>query len=124
MPVLDTNFLVALRGGDPAAAALLTKLRGEELIVPDVVAVEFMTPLAGTDDREAALAILEQEFHVRHADRAWVLEAAAFRNALRRKGAMIRRVDFWIACWARVHGTFVVTRDGSDFAAFGVKTKS
>lgn len=121
MPVLDTNFLIALKDEEPAATRLLNDLRGETLLVPSVVAVEFLTPYGP----KATLAHeeLARAFTLVHTSGDWVLAAAKLRNRLRREGKSIRLADFWIATWAALHDTFVVTKNVKDFEALGVESR-
>ncbi|MEK6985025.1 MAG: PIN domain-containing protein [Candidatus Thermoplasmatota archaeon] len=120
MVVLDTNFLVALRAQEPAAIRLLADLAGERLLVPSVVAVEFLT---GFPDVEAARDGLERSFHVEHTNGDWLVAAARMRRRLRGAGRA-RLADAWIATWATLHDTFVVTRNETDFQRLGVRTRA
>lgn len=121
MAVLDTNFLIALHDREGPALRLLDELRGEVLLVPSVVAVEFLTAYGRRAPE--AYAELERAFTVAHTDGDWVREAARLRARLRREGRSIRLADFWIATWAHLHGTFVVTRNERDFEALGVRAR-
>ncbi|MEA3200621.1 MAG: hypothetical protein QOE90_2049 [Thermoplasmata archaeon] len=122
MPVLDTNFLIALDSQDEAAIALLHELRAERLLVPDVVAAEYLTPL-GARAAEGYQAIA-RAFTPASTSKEWVLAAAALRQRLRKEKRSIRLADFWIAAWAELEDTFVVTRSEKDFAAMGIKTRA
>lgn len=123
MPILDTNLLIALAQRDTGAEALLERSDGP-FLVPDVVAVEFLTGFDEPDEREQALAFLEQSFTILHGNRAWVLDAAAFRQDLRRRGALVRHADLWIASWARHAHAAVYTKNVKDFEALGVEAVS
>jgi predicted nucleic acid-binding protein len=120
MPVLDTNFLIALHGGAAQAIALLRQYRKEPLYVPSVVAAEFLTDWVDEEDRAKVLAALEQAFTVCYSDRRWVEEAARFRAELRRKKRLVRKVDVWIAAWSRYHDTPVITQDEDEFKRLGI----
>jgi predicted nucleic acid-binding protein len=121
MPVLDTNFLIALDAKDPPALGLLEELRQEPLLVPSVVAAEFLTMKA---DPAAAFDSLEAAFTVVQTSRAWTVEAASWRRELRSARIPARSADAWIACWARLHKTFVVTRNAKEFQRLGVEVRS
>lgn len=122
MPVLDTNFLVALQSGDEAAAGLLREIARQPLLVPSVVAVEFLTPYGARAKR--AREELDRAFEVVHTSEAWVETAARFRERLRKERRSIRIADFWIATWAVLHDTEVVTKNVKDYEAMGVATLS
>lgn len=122
MPVLDTSFLIRLQHGDPAARALLKELSGEVMVVPPWVVVEFLTGHTGRPER--VLADLDRAFTIAHTTAAWTLEAAKFRKELHRKGAKIRLPDFWIATYARLLDTDVVTQNREHFEALGVPIRS
>lgn len=121
MPVLDTNFLIALHEREASAIRLLETLQGEPLLVPSIVAVEFLTAF---DDPTEAYDELERGFQFVHTSREWVRTATLRRQKLRRQGKSIRLADFWIATWAFLHDTFVVTRDAKDFQALGVAART
>ena len=121
MPVLDTNFLIALDLEDAQAAALLQELAGEPLVVPSLVAAEYLTPQA---DPDAALRQMEAAFTIAHTTPGWVVEAAALRRELRLARVPARSADAWIACWARLHKTFVVSRNAKEFQRLGVEVRS
>lgn len=122
MPVLDTNFLIALQAGEEGAVRLLNDLRGERLVVPAIVAVEFLTPYGTRAPK--ALEELHRAFTVTHTSDEWVLAAARLRQRLRREKRSLRLADFWIAAWAVHEDTAVVTRNVKDFDAMGVATRS
>jgi hypothetical protein len=82
-PVLDTDFLIALDTQEPAALALLEELKDETLLVPDIVAVEDLTPFG---DRAAdAHNELARPFTLAPTSRDWVLAATRLRERLRRE---------------------------------------
>ena len=122
MPVLDTSFLIRLQAGDPAAVALLHEMKGELLVVPPWVVVEFLTGHTGKPER--VLDDLARAFTLVQTTPTWAVEAARLRRSLREKGAKIRLPDFWIATFARGLGTSVVTQDAKHFAALGVPTRT
>lgn len=122
MPVLDTSFLIRLQAGDPAARTLLTDLTGETLVVPPWVVVEFLTGHTGRPER--VLADLDRAFTIAHTTAEWMLEATRLRKELHGKGAKIRLPDFWIAAYARLLDTAVVTQNTKHFDAFGVPTRT
>ncbi len=120
MPILDTNFLIALDSGVPEAHALLDDLADEALLVPSIVAAEYLTHFP---EPRSVQGKLDNAFQVVHTDGPWIHEAALLRRA-HRGTSRIRRMDLWIAVWAKQHGTFVVTQDTEDFRALGVRTRS
>lgn len=122
MPVLDTNFLIALEDGNPAALALLTDISSEELVVPAVVAAEYLTHSGAR--RSRALEELERAFTIRNTSRTWIETAAAHRSSLAQQGVRFRLPDFWIGIWALAEKTYVVTQNENDFRALKVKTRS
>lgn len=122
MPVLDTSFLIRLQAGDERAQALLTELKGEPLVVPPWVVVEFLTGHTGEPQR--VLGELDRAFTLVQTTPAWALEAARLRRELHERGARIRLPDFWIATFARLMDTFVVTQNTKHFAAFGIGVRS
>ncbi len=117
MPVLDTDFLIALQQQDPDAQRLLDSIQHETLYVPSIVVVEFMT---GFEDQAGALEAIASSFTIADTDVAWALELAKQRRRLRKTGAKIRVADFWIAGWAWLHDTVVVTRNEADYRPLGV----
>lgn len=118
MPVLDTSFLIALEGKDEDAIDLLERLEGRPLLVPDIVAVEYLTPYV--EETERAYEELQRAFHLVSTSPQWILEASRMRHRVHEEGSSIRLVDFWIATWARLHDTSIVTRNEGDFEPFGV----
>jgi predicted nucleic acid-binding protein len=122
MPVLDTSFLIRLQARDQKAMALLEELAGETLTVPPWVVVEFLT--GHTAKPERVLEDLARAFTLVQTSPEWTMEAAKFRKALHAKGSKIRLPDFWIATFARLLETSVVTQDVKHFAALGVKTRT
>ncbi|MHB8632934.1 MAG: type II toxin-antitoxin system VapC family toxin [Thermoplasmatota archaeon] len=122
MPVLDTNFIIACALGDPGAVQLLSSMAGENVVVPSIVAVEYVTPFG--PHHEGALAALEKSFTLAHTSRAWVLAAGRLRQELHARRKTIRLADFWISAWAVLEDTYVVTRNVRDFEALGVKTRT
>ena len=122
MPILDTSFLIRLQAGDTAARALLTELAAETLVVPPWVVVEFLTGHTGKPER--VLEDLDRAFTLAQTTPEWTLEAARFRKKLHDKGAKIRLPDFWIAAYARLLDTPVVTQNTKHFDALGVETRT
>lgn len=122
MPVLDTSFLIRLQSGDPAARVLLEEIKGELLVVPPWVVVEFLT--GHTSKPERVLEDLARAFTLLQTTPQWSVDAARFRKDLREKGAKIRLPDLWIATFARGLGSYVVTQDVKHFAALGVATRT
>ena len=122
MPILDTSFLIRLQSDDPAAKALLKELEGEPLIVPPWVVVEFLTGQPG--DPRSGLDDLSRAFLLSQTSTEWALDATELRRQLHRRGAQIRLPDFWIAAFARLFGTFVVTQNVKHFRAMGVPVRS
>lgn len=122
MPVLDTAFLIRLQAGDAAARDLLEQLAGQPLVVPPWVVVEFLTGHTGAPER--VRQELDRAFMLVETDAAWTIAAARFRRELHRKGTKIRLPDFWIATFARLLDTPVVTQDVKHFAAMGIETIS
>jgi predicted nucleic acid-binding protein len=120
MPVLDTNFLIALARADAGAKRLLESIARQPLRVPSVVAAEFLAPYGA--QRAEVLRNLERSFEIVHTGPAWVEAAARQRHELARSKASIRSVDFWIATWAFLHDDAVVTRNVADFQALGAPT--
>ena len=121
MAVLDTSFLIALEQGDEAAVAWLRAHRTEEHVVPDFVAVEYLT---GHTAEEEALARLDEAFRIAHGDMDWVRASVRLRKSLRTRKARFRTPDFWIAAWGQYLGTVVVTRNVKHFEAFGVPSEA
>ena len=122
MPVLDTSFLIRLRSGDEAAAEMLREIEKEPLFVPPWVVVEFLTGFPAT--AESTLEELAASFVLVQTTPAWALAAAELRADLRRRRLKIRLPDFWIATFAKIFDTFVVTQNTKDFAVLGVETRS
>ncbi len=122
VPVLDTSFIIALEGGDAAARARLVELRDHLLVVPPWVVVEYLTGHTGRPER--VVEDLDRAFTLVDADRRWAIAASRFRKGLRARGARFRLPDFWIATFARMLDTPVVTQDVRHFAALGVETLS
>lgn len=122
MPVLDTDFLIRLQAGDEGAKRLLKELERERLVVPPWVVVEFLT--GHTGDTRRVLDDLARAFTLVQTSPAWALEAAKLRKALHQKKAKIRLPDFWIATFARLLNTFVVTQNVKHFRAFEVPVRT
>jgi len=122
MPVLDTNFLIAVQEREASALRLLAEIQREPLLVPSIVAVEFLTPY-GAAAREA-YEELDRAFTLAHTTPEWIQGAAKLRGRLRKEGRSIRLADFWIAAWASRHDTIVITRNGKDFEGMGIKTRA
>ncbi len=122
MPVLDTSFLIAAWAEDQAALRLLDEIAAEPLVVPAVVAVEFLSGISPAD-HDRVLDGIERRFTHAHTSREWASAAAQRRIHLRRQGRAIRTADFWISCWADLHDTYVITRNVRDFEALGVKAR-
>jgi predicted nucleic acid-binding protein len=123
MPVLDTSYLIAMRQGDEAASRMLDDLESETLHVPAVVAAEYLTGLAPSE-RGPTLLALQSQFSLAHTSPDWIATAAEVRANLRGRGRVIRSADLWIACWATLHDTYVVTRNVKDFETLGVEARS
>lgn len=51
-------------------------------------------------------------------------EAAQRLLAQMQAETLVVPADFWIAVWAKVHATEVVTRNARDFAAMGMATRT
>lgn len=122
MPVLDTSFLIRVQAGDAGAQALLKELTGQALVVPPWVVVEFLTGHTGRP--EQVLEELDHAFTILHTSTEWMLEAGRFRRELHQKRLRIRLPDFWIATYARLLDTPVVTQNTRHFDALGVPTRS
>lgn len=118
MPILDTDFLIALHQEDEAAVRRLVELQHEPLYIPAIVAVEFLTPFGPRARR--AYEELGRAFTLVATSPEWVMAAANLRHRLRKEGRSIRLADFWIATWAVLYETPVVTRNAKDFRATGV----
>lgn len=117
MPVIDTTFLIDLELGVDQAKSCLQGLQGQTLVVPAVVAVEYLTLSA---DPEDDLAQLRRGYSMPEGKDAWILVAAALRRDLHAQGAKIRIPDLWIAAWARLLKTYVVTANARHYRAMGV----
>lgn len=118
MPVLDTNFLIALEMGDEAAHRF-NEVHGHSLLLPSVVAAEFLTPFGSKASQQFDL--LMRSYRILDTSPEWILAAAAVRKKLVEARKRIRLADAWIAAWAVVHDTYVVTRNVKDFQALGVE---
>ena len=121
MPVLDTNFLIALEQGDEDAVQWLRDHRAAEHHVPDFVAVEYLT---GHTEADAAFDALQAAFVIAHGDPAWIQSATRMRKSLRSDKVRFRTPDFWIAAWADHLGTSVVTKDAAHFRPLKVTVES
>jgi predicted nucleic acid-binding protein len=117
MPVLDTNFLILLAHGDPAAKGAATKLAGLDLIVPAQAAIEY---LCGIEDTVGELQGLRDSFRLQHTSDEIVLEAVRLRTARRPGAAKPNRGDLHIAAVAALAGTYVVTTNKRHFTQLGV----
>ncbi len=119
MPVLDTNFLIALAHGDATAQAALEVARADgALLVPAQAALEF---LSGAADPVAQLQAIRDSFELVHTSDAHVLEGAALRAKARASGiAKPHWGDIHIAAVALLGGTYVVTANKRDFTTLGV----
>lgn len=118
MPVLDTNLLVRIRGGDPVAIRALTQLQGRQLIVPAQVVTEYLVRAV---DHEKEIQALEESFSIAHTTHAHASDTA--RLAAKSFGNLTPRprwADLHIAATAVANRTFVVSTNKKDFARLGV----
>lgn len=119
MPVLDTNVLIGLAHGHPAATVAIRRaLADGPLLVPAQAALEF---LAGVQEPVESLRALRRSFVLVHSDDDQVLEGATLRARVRGKAAERPRwADIRIAAVARLEGTYVVTTNKRHFTQLGV----
>jgi predicted nucleic acid-binding protein len=121
MAILDTNFLIALKANEATAVELLGELEGEPLLVPSIVAAEYLTRFGA--DPVDAYQELDRAFTIVQTSPEWVKVAGHLRWSLQGKRRQVRRPDLWIGVWARLHRTFVVTRNEKDFGALGIEVR-
>lgn len=121
MAVLDTDFLIALEQREDSAVAWLHNHRDDEHLVPDVVAVEYLT---GHTEPEAVFGLLQASFTIAHGNPEWIRTSVSLRKRLRMKNVRFRTPDFWIACWAHHHDMPVITRNRRHFKPLGVRTET
>lgn len=122
MPVLDTSFLIRLQAKDTAAQALLREIRSETLVVPPWVTVEFLT--GHSRDPRLVLDELRNAFQLTETSPEWALAASAWRKELHGAKKRIRLPDFWIASFARLFDTYVVTGNVRRFRDLGVGVRT
>lgn len=116
MPVLDTSFLIDLQRAEQRAVAAFRGLQGQDLVVPMVVAKEF---LAGFDEPLAAWRLLQQEYTVGVEGMDQAIAASRIFRRLRKAGRRAMWNDATVAAHAELDATFVVTGDVKDFEAMG-----
>lgn len=119
MPVIDTNLLIRIDHGDPAAKSALVSLASEDLVVPAQVAAEYLVRAA---EPPSDFERLRRAFRIVHTTDAHVQAAAllAARVFGDGKGARVRWADIHIAAAAILEETYVVTTNKRDFARLGV----
>lgn len=118
MPVLDSNFLILLAAKEAAAKRALERLARDDLVVPWIVAAEY---LCKVDDPIAELHALHRSFRVVHSTDEATLEAARLRALpASKKAERPRWPDIHIAAVARLEGTYVVTTNKRHFTQLGV----
>jgi predicted nucleic acid-binding protein len=118
MPVLDSNFLILLAAKEPKALAAFKRLEQGDLLVPWIVAAEY---LCKVDDPVAELHALHKSFRVVHSTDESVLEAARLRaQPSTKKAEKPRWPDIHIAALTLLEGTFVVTTNKRHFTQLGV----
>lgn len=101
--VVDTSFLIDYDRGDEDAERMLEKLvdGGEALIIPTIVAVEFLTGMA---DPEVALAGLANAGDVQDFSPADAVATALVARKLLKKGVFPGWTDVMIAGVAKARG--------------------
>lgn len=117
MPVLDTTALIDAQHNVPIAVAALRQLAGKDLHVPPVVAAEFLTSMT---DPGHDLQVLQKAYSIPATDAAWILAAASLRRELHQQVRPFRVPDMWVAAWARLLKTYVVTANARHYRAMGV----
>lgn len=117
MPVLDSNFLIRLDVEDKDAVRALDQVAKDVLIVPAQAALEF---LAGVDDPERAMQVLEGAFVVEMPIKAVTVEAAILARLGRERSFRVQSGDAWIAAHAMVRGDFVISSNKRHFKRLDV----
>lgn len=117
MPVIDTTLLIQLDQRQTRALDCLQALAGQQLVLPPAVAAEFLTV---SEDPKADLAQLHRGYAIPEGKDDWILAAAALRRELHGQGVRIRVPDLWVAAWARLLKTYVVTANARHYRAMGV----
>lgn len=112
---MDTSFLVDYDAGDADAERMLEKLveEGEPLIIPTIVAAEFLT---GMRDPEKALASLVNAGDVQDFSPGDAVATALVARRMLRQGAFPGWTDAMIAGVAKARGDVpVLTRNPRHF---------
>ena len=115
--MLDSNLLIRLDHDDPVAIAAVDRLRGEALVVPFQVALEFA---CGTRDPDDALQAVAAAFDLERPEEPTLQEAARLIARARSKGRRVASGDAWIAASAALRSDYVVTANKRHFRTLGV----
>lgn len=113
--VVDTSFLIDYDRGDEDAERMLDKLvdGGEALIIPTIVAAEFLTGMA---DPEVALAGLANAADVQDFSAHDAVATALVARKLIKKGVFPGWTDAMIAGFAKARGDLpILTGDPKHF---------
>lgn len=122
--LLDTNVVIALFAGDPAATNKLQQQSELYLCVP--VVAELLYGVMASARVTANLARLKgftQAVAVLPCDEQTAQSYAELRVQLRNKGKPIPVNDLWIAAIARQHGLTILSRDTHFAVLDGVKVE-
>ena len=113
--VLDTSFLIDYMRSDPATVRRFAKLfeNGDVLLVNEVAVCELASGVA--PEEEAAMAALLEPLEFIQPGPESAITAGRWRQAARRRGAMLSVPDALIAAAAHANDAVVLTRNLRDF---------
>jgi predicted nucleic acid-binding protein len=115
--LLDTDLLIAARGGKSQAAVIFTQLTRKQLVISAITCVEFAIGERGNDPRASqSLNSFFAPFTIVAVDRP--VYQQAMREAVRFGGGekgKLRMPDLVIAATALVTGRTLLTRNVKDF---------
>ena len=114
--VLDTSFLIDYMRGDPPTVARFARMfeDGDALFVNEVAVCELASGVA--PDAEGAMAALLEPLEFIQPGPEAAITAGQWRQAARRRGAMLSVPDALIAAAADAMDATVLTRNPRDFA--------
>jgi predicted nucleic acid-binding protein len=114
--VVDTNVLVDVLRGLPAAVAALERHAADLVVVPSMVRFEVLAG-ARPSERAATAALLDACLDA-PVDRSVADEAAELARRFRRSHSGIDPIDYVVAATTRLLGAELLTRNGKHFPMF------
>lgn len=116
--MLDTNTVIALRGGDMAVRGRIGQLEEGDAVLSVVTYGELRVGIEKSDRRGRAQAMLEAiltTFPIQRMEASVAIAHGEIRADLERRGAVIGPNDLWIAAHARAGGLTLVTGNEREF---------